>query len=115
MWEYKAKTVRVLDGDSIEVSIDLGFNIWFKEIVRLAGIDAPETRGPTKNAGLAAKSFLEALLPAGTLVTLQTQKATVSEKYGRYLARVILDGLDLSDHMIIMQHAKPYDGGQRTA
>lgn len=110
----QAVIVRVIDGDTITVDLDLGFRVWFRETVRLAGIDAPEMRGANKTAGLAAKEFLESLLSAGRPVTIQSRKGNANDKYGRWLAQVLLmNGVDVSKQMIKAGHATEYDGGPR--
>ena len=75
MFEYKAKTIRVVDGDTIDAYIDLGFKVVLKERIRLMGIDTPESRTRNlaeKSWGLAAKKRLEALL-SGKDFILQTK------------------------------------------
>ncbi len=83
MYEYLAKVVRVIDGDTIEVEIDLGFKIRQTTILRLSGINAPELRTPE---GVAAKAWLVQRIE-GKSVAVQTFKDK-KEKYGRYLALV---------------------------
>jgi micrococcal nuclease len=86
MFQYAATVVRIVDGDTMYFDVDLGFTIHFRLDVRLKGVNTPETRGPTREAGLKSKAFVEQALPVGALVVLNTYKA---EKYGRYLADVI--------------------------
>lgn len=85
MYQYKATVVRVVDGDTVYFDVDLGFQIRMTIDVRLYGVNTPEVRGPTREAGLKAKAYVENALPAGTTVIVKTYKA---EKYGRYLADV---------------------------
>lgn len=91
MYEYYAKVLKVIDGDTIDVEINLGFSIIRKERVRIANIDAYETslRGGTtqaqKQIGLKGKKFLNDLI-LNKKVILRTQKE--SGKYGRYIAFV---------------------------
>lgn len=107
MHTYRAQVVRVLDGDTIDFDIDLGFSMWIhKERVRLYGIDAPEIkkyRGVTdeeKALGLALKATLELMLPVGAFVTLETH-ADKKGKFGRYLGVVVLeDGTHLNDWLV---------------
>lgn len=82
MFTYKAKVLRIVDADTMDVLIDLGFNISYKARLRLSNIDAPELK--TKE-GKEAKAFVEQELADGE-VTVTTYK---TEKYGRYLALVI--------------------------
>ena len=81
MYEYKCEIVRVVDGDTVDVNIDLGFNTWlWKERIRLNGIDTPESRTrdlEEKKAGLYAKSVVEGFLPVGSTQVLRT----IKEKY----------------------------------
>ncbi len=96
MYEYKCKIVRVVDGDTVDVDIDLGFGVWMhKERVRLYGIDTPESRTrdlEEKKFGLFAKRYVEEYLPVGTIQTLKTHKDGVG-KYGRILGEfLVYDG-----------------------
>jgi len=104
MYEYKAIIRRVIDGDTLEVDIDLGFKtILKKEKLRLLGIDTPELRSKSLQERLhaaSAKQFVEDLLKPGDEITVHTEKDKAG-KYGRYLARVILsNGKDLTDLLI---------------
>ena len=95
MYTYQAKLIEVVDGDTVDLLIDLGFGVHVKERCRLYGIDAPEM--PTE-AGKAAKAHLESLLGAATgELFVATRKMTrkpkeKTDKYGRYLA-VLYDGI----------------------
>ena len=79
MWTYRAKVIRVIDGDTVDVDIDLGFGIWQKnERVRIMGIDTPESRTRNKiekKFGLAAKAKLQSLLGKDTVL-----KTTINKK-----------------------------------
>jgi micrococcal nuclease len=96
MYEYRIKKVlKVVDGDTIDVDIDLGFNISYTQRVRLAGIDTPESR--TKDArekalGLEVKDKLKKAIDAAKDVVVKTELPDSSEKYGRILGWVYLDG-----------------------
>jgi micrococcal nuclease len=96
MYEYFVKEVtRVVDGDTIDVVIDLGFSIMFASRVRLAGIDTPESRTKDKAEkalGLESKKYLEARIKAAKNVVIKTEKMDSSEKYGRILGWLYLDG-----------------------
>ena len=93
MYEYRCKIDRVVDGDTVDVDIDLGFGIWLrKERVRLYGIDTPECRTrdlEEKKYGLAAKSFVQDLLPVGSMQTLRTRKDDKG-KFGRILGEFVV-------------------------
>ena len=93
MHEYRCTIKRVVDGDTVDVDIDLGFGIWVhNERVRLHGIDTPESRTrdlEEKKAGIYAKQCVEAFLPVGTTQTLKTYKDKVG-KYGRILGEFVI-------------------------
>lgn len=104
LYHYKAKVVSVYDGDTIRVEIDLGFGLKWCGIdgkgvsIRLADIDAPEVRGKERESGLITRDFLRNLI-LGKVVTLKTIKDT-SEKYGRYLGIILLDNLNINEHLV---------------
>ena len=96
MYEYFVKEVKnVVDGDTIDVIIDLGFDILFASRVRLAGIDTPESRTTDKAEkalGLEAKEYLKKNLKDAKSVVIRTEKMDSSEKYGRILGWVYING-----------------------
>jgi micrococcal nuclease len=100
MFEYYVKKVnKVVDGDTIDVDIDLGFDISFSSRVRLAGIDTPESRTTDKmekTLGLESKEYLKKSIDASKTVVIKTEKMDSSEKYGRILGWVFLDGSQVS-------------------
>lgn len=109
---YRAEVVRVVDGDTIDVDIDLGFYTWLHtQRIRMVGIDAPETRGQEKAAGEAATLFLRNLIENKAII-LRTYKARDGGdqrgKFGRWLGRVYVDGLDVNQQMIDSGHAVAY-------
>ena len=116
MYEYHVKKVNnVVDGDTIDVDIDLGFDISFSSRVRLAGIDTPESRTTDKAEkvlGLEAKEYLKKQLKDATSVIIKTEKMDSSEKYGRILGWVYVDGstVSLNDKMINDGYAWGYLG-----
>ena len=93
MYEYNCKIVRVVDGDTVDVDIDLGFGLWIhNERIRMYGIDTPESRTRDlveKKYGLFAKEFVEAHLPLDSIAVLRTQKDR-SGKFGRVLGEFVL-------------------------
>ena len=97
MYEYKAKILRVVDGDSVDVDIDVGFGVWLRnERVRIMGIDTPESRTRDKQEkkfGLLAKERLKELLPKGKDSVLRTQIDKDGEdakgKFGRILGNFV--------------------------
>jgi micrococcal nuclease len=96
MYEYRVKSVtKIVDGDTIDVVIDLGFDISFSSRVRLAGIDTPESRTrdlKEKALGLESKDYLKKRLEQAKNIVIRTEKVNSSEKYGRILAWLYLDG-----------------------
>ncbi len=100
MYQYKAKVDRVVDGDTMDLIIDLGFKITTNQRIRLAGIDTPETYNVKKESeeykkGKAAKDFVEKRLAANNNeVVIETDKLT--GKYGRYIGTIHLDDSEIS-------------------
>jgi micrococcal nuclease len=96
MFEYYVKQVtNVVDGDTIDVVIDLGFDISFTSRVRLAGIDTPESRTKDKAEkalGLESKKYLTDRIKAAKNIVIRTEKMNSSEKFGRILGWLYLDG-----------------------
>lgn len=119
MYEYTVKRVlEVVDGDTIDVEIDLGFDISFTSRVRLAGIDTPESRTKDlaeKKLGLEAKEYLKHKLEGATHIVIQTEKPDSSEKYGRILGWLFLDGstISLNQRLIDEGYAWTYGGGTK--
>lgn len=100
MFEYYVKKVtKVVDGDTIDVEIDLGFDISFSSRVRLAGIDTPESRTTNKEEkalGLEVKKVLSERIANAKSIVIRTEKMDSTEKYGRILGWLYLDGAQLS-------------------
>jgi endonuclease YncB( thermonuclease family) len=109
MYQYRATVVRVVDGDTVWLDVDLGFDVRRKDSFRLYGIDAPEMGTPE---GVAAKAFLAGLLGQSSEVMVQTYKDR-RERYGRYLASLWINDEDLNLKMIASGHAVEYFGGPR--
>jgi micrococcal nuclease len=116
MYEYYVRKVEnVVDGDTIDVLIDLGFDILFASRVRLAGIDTPESRTKDlkeKALGLESKEYLKKHLKDAKSVVIKTEKMDSSEKYGRILGWVYINGdtVSLNDMMINDGYAWGYLG-----
>ncbi len=116
MYEYRVKKITsVVDGDTIDVDIDLGFNVSYAQRVRLAGIDTPESRTTDKfekSLGLEAKEYLKSKLKDAKLIVIKTEKPDSSEKYGRILGWLYVDGdtISVNDHMIEDGYAWGYLG-----
>ena len=100
MYEYRVKQVlKIVDGDTIDVDIDLGFDISFTSRVRLAGIDTPESRTTDKKEkalGLEVKQRLKDVLSKSSSVIIRTEKPDSTEKYGRILGWIFIDGAEKS-------------------
>ncbi len=113
MYEYRCKVSRVVDGDTVDVDIDLGFGVWLhKERVRIIGIDTPESRTRDKvekRFGLLAKEFVEDFFKIGDVI-LTTKKYDAKGKFGRILGDFKCNGRTLSKVMIEMHHAVEYHG-----
>lgn len=118
MYEYKVKVTDVIDGDTIDVVIDLGFDIFTNRRVRLAGIDTPESRTTDLNEkkfGMEAKEYLKHLLGNASNVVIKTLATDVNEKYGRVLGQVYIDSSTMSVNDLLVSHgyAWSYDGGTK--
>ena len=109
-YTYNAELVRVVDGDTVDLNIDLGLSVWKRgERIRLYGINAPEVRGEEKQRGLAATTFLyQCLANSGEIIveTIRDKKG----KYGRYLGNLYAHGengtiYNVNEHMINEGHA----------
>jgi micrococcal nuclease len=116
MYEYYVRKVEnIVDGDTIDVLIDLGFDILFASRVRLAGIDTPESRTKDiaeKALGLESKEYLKKYLKDAKSVVIKTEKMDSSEKYGRILGWVYVNGdtESINDKMINDGYAWGYMG-----
>ena len=116
MYIYRVnKLTGVVDGDTIDVDIDLGFNVSYSQRVRLAGIDTPESRTKDKfekTLGLESKEYLKSKLKNATDIIIKTEKPDSSEKYGRILGWLYVDGdtVSVNDHMINDGYAWGYLG-----
>ena len=116
MFEYRVKQVtKVVDGDTIDVDIDLGFSISYSQRLRLAGIDTPESRTSDKfekTLGIESKDYLKHKLKDAKEVVVRTEKPDSSEKYGRILGWVYVDGntKSLNEQMVEDGYAWEYMG-----
>ena len=126
MYEYNAIVNRVVDGDTVDVTIDLGFSVWKKIRVRMEGINTPESRTrdlEEKKRGLAAKDRLKSILEFNNNKCIL--KVSGVGKYGRALATVLVESLsplngedgvtliDVNKQLIEEGHAVEYWGGKR--
>ena len=116
MYEYYVRKLEnVVDGDTIDVIIDLGFDILFASRVRLAGIDTPESRTKDlaeKALGLESKEYLKKALKDAKSIVIKTEKMDSSEKYGRILGWLYIndDTESINDKMINDGYAWGYMG-----
>ena len=122
MYTYNIELLRVVDGDTIDAKIDLGFDIWVKKRVRFLGVNTPECRTKDleeKAKGLAAKDRVKSLLEGCKNIQLQSHGVG---KYGRCLGELFIDIVDgqekltlesVNKLLIIEGHALEYHGGKR--
>ena len=122
MYTYKISPLKVVDGDTIDAEIDLGFDIKVKKRIRFMGINAPESRTKDleeKAKGIAAKDRVKQLLEGCENITLKSHGVG---KFGRCLGEIMLDMIDgnqkltlvsLNELLIKEGHAKEYHGGKR--
>ena len=120
MYEYRARVIKVVDGDTVDVDIDLGFGVWLKdERVRIMGIDTPESRTRDKEEkkfGLAAKARLKELLGAKPILKTQVGKGgeDMKGKFGRILGDFLTeDGKKCGELLVKEGHAVKYMGGAK--
>jgi len=122
MYSYTIELIRVVDGDTVDAYIDLGFSVKVKKRIRLLGINSPESRTrdlEEKKRGLAAKERLKCLLEGCKNITLDSHGVG---KYGRCLGNLFIDMVDgqekltvvnVNDLLITEGHAVAYHGGKR--
>jgi endonuclease YncB( thermonuclease family) len=113
MYEYNCKVEKVVDGDTVDVVLDLGFDILHKCRVRLYGIDTPESRTRNKDEkarGKMAGAFLKEAIEDGEKVVIQTKLKDSKGKYGRVLGDVVVDNKNINQMMIKCHLAVAYYG-----
>jgi len=116
---YRIKSItKVVDGDTIDADIDLGFDISLTKRIRLAGIDTPESRTRNqyeKKLGLQAKAWLKERLNFAKDIIIKTELPDSTEKYGRIIGHLYVNGeeVSLNNQMIAEGHAWNYDGGTK--
>jgi micrococcal nuclease len=127
MYEYKAKLIKVVDGDTVDAMIDCGFSVFRKERIRLRGINAPESRTrdkEEKKLGLAAKARLKELIKEGKNEFMVKTSIDKKGKYGRLLGELFLilksnnatkkaNIKSYNQTLVDEGHATYYDGGKR--
>ena len=108
-----AEITKIVDGDTIDVIIDLGFDIMYKSRVRLFGIDTPESRTRNKEEkvrGLLSKNFLKEHLKASKKIIIKTHKGEETGKFGRILGEIFIDGININQKMCDEGYAVAYYG-----
>jgi len=116
---YRIKSVhKVVDGDTIDADIDLGFDISLTKRIRLAGIDTPESRttdAKEKALGLEVKDWLKHRLEFAKDIIIKTELPDSTEKYGRIIGHLYINGEEVSinNQMIVEGYAWEYDGGTK--
>jgi micrococcal nuclease len=116
---YRIKSViKVVDGDTIDASIDLGFDISLEKRIRFAGIDTPESRTTNlkeKALGLESKEWLKKALEGAKDIIIKTEKPNSTEKFGRIIGHLFINGQEtsLNTQMIDEGYALAYDGGTK--
>lgn len=103
MYQYKAEVLRVVDGDTLHLEVQLGFDVTRRDTFRLYGLNAPEMSTPE---GVAARVWLEHQLTQGVLII--TTRRDKREKFGRYLAVLWIDQKSVNEQMVAAGHAVPY-------
>jgi micrococcal nuclease len=116
---YRIKQItRVIDGDTIDADIDLGFDISLTKRIRLAGVDTPESRTSDANEkkyGLEAKEWLKHKVENAGHILIKTELPDSTEKYGRIIGHLFINDQEssLNDQMIVEGYAWNYDGGTK--
>lgn len=116
---YRIKNIlKVVDGDTIDADIDLGFSISLEKRIRLAGVDTPESRTTDlkeKAMGLESKEWLKKKLEGAKDIIIKTELPDSTEKYGRIIGHLFINGqeISLNNQMINDGYALAYDGGTK--
>lgn len=116
---YRIKEIhKIVDGDTIDASIDLGFDISLEKRIRLAGVDTPESRttdANEKKLGLESKEWLKKRVEGAKDIIIRTELPDSTEKYGRIIGHLFINGeeISLNNQMITEGFAWPYDGGTK--
>ena len=114
MYEYNCKIVRIIDGDTVDVDIDLGFDVCLvKQRIRLFGVDTPESRtrdAVEKKFGIMAKNFVKGRLPVGSNQVLRTRLEDSRGKFGRILGEFVMEDSTLNRLLVATNNAVPYSG-----
>ena len=117
MYKYRAQLLRVVDGDTADVMIDLGFDCWIKQRLRFKGVDTWEKRTRNKEEkvrGLLSKSYLKDAIKKAKKLTIKTHKGSETGKFGRILGEVFADGVNLNLKMCREGYAVQYYGQNKS-
>ena len=110
-YSRKAEIIRVVDGDTIECTIDLGLKIYKKTKIRVFGINCPETKGLTKVNGLISKAFTKDWFAINKEFMVRTVNQGKEDSFGRLIAEVSsMDGVSLGDTLLSLGYAVKYEG-----
>jgi len=116
---YRIRSIhKVVDGDTIDADIDLGFDISLTKRIRLAGVDTPESRTSDANEkkyGLQSKEWLKHRVEFAKDILIKTELPNSTEKYGRIIGHLFINGeaTSLNNQMIVEGYAWEYDGGTK--
>jgi micrococcal nuclease len=116
---YRIKEIhKIVDGDTIDASIDLGFDISLEKRIRLAGVDTPESRTADANEkkyGLESKEWLKHRCENAKNILIKTELPDSTEKYGRIIGHLFIndESTSLNEQMIVSGYAWEYDGGTK--
>ena len=102
---FVAEVLNVVDGDTMDVRIDLRFDTYLVRRIRLADVDTPEIRGKEKVKGKKVKEIVKEKIEGKEVELISLVK---SDKFGRCLARIVIDGEDLAEFLLENGYAKPY-------
>ena len=110
-YSRRAEIIRVVDGDTIECTIDLGLKIYKKTKIRIFGINCPETKGDSKPAGLVSKAFTKEWFATNKEFMVRTVNQGKEDSFGRLIAEVSsMDGVSLGDTLLGLGYAVKYEG-----
>lgn len=114
MYQYKAKVLRWVDGDKVDLEVDLGFRVRIEQRARLAGLNTCELRSKEvveREKAVRATMLVNRLAFPASFVTINSKKPTADDKYGRWLVEIVIgDGTNLNQELLRQNLAKPWDG-----
>lgn len=114
VFEYRAKVLRWIDGDTVDLEVDLGFRVRLEQRARLAGLNTPELHSKDESeraTAIRASMLCNRLAFPASHVTIRSSKPTADDKYGRWLVEIVIgDGTNLNQELLNKGLAKPWDG-----